>query len=144
MDVSLQILLFIALVVLLAKALGGLGGRIGLPVVLGELLAGVVLGPTLINVWRFSWFYGSSSVPGGAVSLASVMSVLAGLGVVVLMFLAGLETDLDMMKSTVGPAFWSATGGVVLPLAGGAALSRLAGFTWREAIFIGTILTATS
>ncbi len=145
MDISLQVLLFIALLVLLSKALGGLGGRLGLPVVLGELLAGVVLGPTLINVWQFSWFSGTTNVGGsGPVSLASVMTVLAGLGVVVLMFLAGLETDIDMMKTTVGPAFWSAGGGVILPLVGGAALSRVAGFTWREAIFIGTILSATS
>jgi Na+:H+ antiporter len=146
MDISLQILLFIALLVLLSKILGGLSGRIGLPVVLGELLAGVVLGPTLINVWQFSWFSGATTIPGGggAVSLAAVMNVLAGLGVVVLMFLAGLETDIELMKSTVGPAFWSATGGVVLPLVGGAALSRAAGFTWAESIFIGTILTATS
>ncbi|HXJ96674.1 MAG TPA: cation:proton antiporter [Terriglobia bacterium] len=136
--------MFIALLVLLSKALGGLGGRIGLPVVLGELLAGVVLGPTLIDVWRFSWFSGTSMVPGGPVSLASVMNVLAGLGVVVLMFVAGLETDVDLMKNTVAPAFWSATGGVILPLVGGAALARAAGFTWAEAIFIGTILTATS
>lgn len=146
MDISLQILLFIALLVLLSKALGGLSGRIGLPVVLGELLAGVVLGPTLIDVWRFSWFSGATTLPGGGgeVSLAAVMNVLAGLGVVVLMFLAGLETDLDLMKKTVGPAFWSATGGVVLPLVGGALLSHAAGFTWAESIFVGTILTATS
>ena len=145
MDISLQILIFTALLVLLAKVLGGLGGRIGLPVVLGELLAGVILGPTLLNIWQFSIFSRSSTAAGSVpVSLPAVMNVLAGLGVVVLMFLAGLETDIDMMKSAVGPAFWSACGGVVLPLAGGAALSRTMGFTWNEAIFIGTILTATS
>jgi Kef-type K+ transport system membrane component KefB len=145
MDISLQILLFIALLVLLSKALGGLGGRIGLPVVLGELLAGVVLGPTLLNVWRFPWFSGTTTLPGaGPVSLAAVINVLAGLGVVVLMFVAGLETDLEVMRSTVAPALWAAVGGVVLPLLGGAALSRVAGLTWRESLFVGTILTATS
>ncbi|HZP01016.1 MAG TPA: cation:proton antiporter [Terriglobia bacterium] len=145
MNISLQVLLFISLLVLLSKALGGLSGRMGLPVVLGELLAGVVLGPTLINVWRFSWFSGNTTVLGTSpISLAAVMNVLAGLGVVVLMFLAGLETDLHMMKNTVGPAFWCATGGVLLPLLGGAALSRLSGFKWNEAVFVGTILTATS
>ena len=145
MDISLQILLFIALLVLLSKALGGLGGRIGVPVVLGELLAGVILGPTLLNVWRFSWFSGTTSLAGvGPVSLAAVINVLAGLGVVVLMFVAGLETDLEVMRSTVAPALWAATGGVILPLLGGAALSRVAGLSWRESVFIGTILTATS
>lgn len=144
MNISLQILIFIALLVFLSKTLGGLCGRIGMPVVLGELLAGVALGPTAVNIWRFSWFSGASHVAGGSVSLAAVTTVLAGVGVVVLMFLAGLETDLEMMKSTVAPAFWSASAGVILPFVGGAALSRAAGFTWREAVFIGTILTATS
>jgi Kef-type K+ transport system membrane component KefB len=144
MNVSLQILIFISILVFLAKALGGLCGRIGLPVVLGELLAGVALGPTALNVWRFSWFSGASRAAGDMVSLSSVIIVLAGVGVVVLMFLAGLETDLDMMRRIMAPAFSSATAGVTLPLIGGAALSLAAGFTWREAIFIGTILTATS
>ena len=117
MDISLQVLLLIAVLVLFSKALGGIGGRLGLPVVLGELIAGVVLGPTLINLWRFPWFAGSKIVPNaGPVSLAAVMNVLAGLGVVVLMFLAGLETDLEMMRRAVRPALWSATGGVILPL----------------------------
>lgn len=145
MDISLQILIFIAVLVLLAKILGGLGGRLGLPVVLGELLAGVVLGPTLLNIWQFSWFAAPPTVAGAApVSLAAVVKVLAGLGVVVLMFLAGLETDIDMMKKSVGPAFWAAFGGVILPMVGGAGLARAVGYSWREAIFIGTILTATS
>jgi len=61
-----------------------------------------------------------------------------------LMFLAGLETDVAMMKTAVGPAFWAACGGVILPLAGGSVLGRAAGFGWSEAIFVGTILTATS
>ena len=54
MDISLQLLLFTALIVLLSKALGGLRGRIGIPIELGELMASVVLGPTLLHVWRFS------------------------------------------------------------------------------------------
>ena len=61
-----------------------------------------------------------------------------------LMFVAGLETDVAMMRSTVAPAFWAATGGVILPMAGGYGLSRMFGFNNAEAMFIGTILTATS
>ena len=145
MDISLQVLLFIAVLILLAKATGGLGARVGLPVVLGELLAGVILGPTLVNVWRFSWFSSPAAVVGHLpLSLAAVIKVFAQLGVVVLMFLAGLETDIEMMRKAVGAAFWAACGGVVLPFALGASLARLAGFGWREAVFIGAILTATS
>jgi Kef-type K+ transport system membrane component KefB len=49
-----------------------------------------------------------------------------------------------MMRSAVAPAFWAATGGVILPMAGGYALSRTFGFSTAESVFIGTILTATS
>jgi Kef-type K+ transport system membrane component KefB len=48
------------------------------------------------------------------------------------------------MRTTVAPAFWAATGGVVLPMAGGYLLSRSFGYSTAESVFIGTILTATS
>jgi Kef-type K+ transport system membrane component KefB len=60
------------------------------------------------------------------------------------MFVAGLETDLDEMKRVGRVAFWAAAGGVILPLTGGAATARAFGYGWRESIFIGTVLTATS
>ncbi|MBZ5569119.1 MAG: cation:proton antiporter [Acidobacteriia bacterium] len=141
MDTSLQCLLFIAVLILFAKAMAHMGSRISLPLVLGELAAGVVLGPTVLNIWRFSWF---SSPNPNAASLPAVFQVLAQLGVVALMFLAGLETDIRLLRASVAPAFWAATGGVLLPMAGGALVSRIAGFGWPEAIFIGTVLTATS
>jgi Kef-type K+ transport system membrane component KefB len=145
MNISLQVLIFLAVLILLAKAAGGLAARLRLPAVLGELLAGVALGPSLINIWRFSWF--AVSGPAGSnthISLAAFIEVLAEIGVVILMFLAGLETDIGAMKESFGPAFWAACGGVVLPFAGGAVIAHELGFAWREAVFIGTILTATS
>lgn len=145
MNISLQVLFFLALLILLAKAAGGLTARIGLPAVLGELLAGVALGPTFINVWKFPWFAVSGPVGGSAhISLAAFINVLAEVGVVVLMFLAGLETDISAMKKAFGPAFWAACGGVILPFVGSAVIAHDLGFAWRESIFIGTILTATS
>ena len=70
---------------------------------------------------------------------------LADLGVVLLMFVAGLETDLVEMRRVGKVAFWAAFGGVVVPLAGGGATASLFGLPllW-EGLFIGTILTATS
>jgi Kef-type K+ transport system membrane component KefB len=145
MDISLQILLFVAVLILLAKAAGEVCFRLGMPLVLGELLAGVLLGPTLINIWRFSWFADTKAVAGShAFSLPAAVHVLAQIGVVILMFLAGLETDTELMKATAAPAFWAATGGVLLPLVGGAAVVHGLGFGWGEAIFLGTVLTATS
>jgi Kef-type K+ transport system membrane component KefB len=144
-DIAFQILLFVAVLIALAKVMGGLSHRIGLPLVLGELLAGVILGPTFLNIWQFTWFASSAVVAGSnPFALAAFVKILAQLGVVILMFLAGLETDIPLMKATASPAFWAATGGVVLPLLGGAALVRVAGFSWAQAVFIGTVLTATS
>ena len=142
MNTSLQVLLCISVIILAAKSAGALTARSGLPLVLGELLAGVLLGPTFLNIWSISWLAQPASVD--SVSVASIFKVLAEIGVVLLMFVAGLETDIEMMRSAVAPAFWAAAGGVILPMAGGALLARNAGSSWQEAIFIGTILTATS
>ena len=141
MNTSLQILLCIAVIILAAKLAGALTARIGLPTVLGELLAGVILGPTFLNFWETSWL---AHPANGGVSVVSVFKILAEIGVVLLMFVAGLETDAAMMRSAAAPAFWGAVGGVILPMAGGVWLCRMYGFTWGQAIFIGTILTATS
>ena len=140
MSLSLQILLCVAVVIVAAKLAATAASRLGLPLVLGELLAGVILGPSLLNIWGIHWLTQSS----GGVAVADIFKILADLGVVFLMFVAGLETDVAMMRSTVAPAFWAATGGVILPMAGGYGLSRMFGFNNAEAMFIGTILTATS
>jgi Kef-type K+ transport system membrane component KefB len=143
-DISLQILLLVAVLILLARGLGDLSARLGFPIVLGELLAGVVAGPTLLNVLHLSWFSAPASAAGAPISVAAALKVLADLGVVVLMFLAGLETDVVLMRRTVGPALSAACGGVILPLAAGTAVARVAGLGWPAAVFVGTVLTATS
>ena len=141
MSASLLVLLAIGLLILTAKLCGAISGKIGLPIVLGELIAGVILGPSFLNVWHLSWF---TSAAHGHESIIPVLKILADIGVVLLMFVAGLETDVVMMRKAVGPAFWAATGGVVLPMAVGAWVARGVGFNWQQSIFIGTILTATS
>jgi Kef-type K+ transport system membrane component KefB len=141
MSASLLALLAIALLILTAKLCGAMSGRIGLPLVLGELIAGVILGPSMFDILHLPWF---ASAAHGQESLFPVLKILADIGVVLLMFVAGLETDVAMMRKAVAPAFWAATGGVVLPMVLGAWVSRAVGFNWAQAIFIGTILTATS
>jgi Na+:H+ antiporter len=142
MSTSLQILLCIAVVIFAAKLSGALTARMGLPLVLGELLAGVVLGPTCLNLWSIRWLT-QSATPGG-VTVTSVFDVLAQIGVVLLMFVAGLETDIEMMRKAVAPAFWAAVGGVILPMVGACYAALKFGYSWQDSIFIGTILTATS
>ncbi|HZT71612.1 MAG TPA: cation:proton antiporter [Terriglobia bacterium] len=143
MSVSLQILIFTSLLIVVSKLMGGLAARLGLPVVLGELLAGVLLGPTAIDVWGYSWF-SHTGPPGTSLALPALIRILAEMGVVVLMFLAGLETDVSLMRKTVSPALWTAIGGVIVPLAAATYFCHWVGFALSVSLFIGTILTATS
>src|SRR5262247_2529074 len=134
----LQLLLLLVIIVFTAKAAGALSVRFGQPAVFGEILVGLLLGPTIIDLLRLWPFVAAHD------SLGNVVKDFSEIGVILLMFVAGLETDLDEMKRVGRVAFWAAAGGVILPMAGGVAAARSFGYGWREAIFIGTVLTATS
>lgn len=134
----LQLLLLLVIIVFAAKAAGALSVRYGQPAVFGEILVGLLLGPTVIDLLH-QWPFTAAND-----SLGSVVKDFSEIGVILLMFVAGLETSLDEMKRVGRVAFWAAAGGVILPMAGGAAAARVFGYGWREAIFIGTVLTATS
>lgn len=128
-DVLLQLFLILAAAQLAALAFK----RIRQPVVVGEILVGVVLGPSVLG-----WVESS----GG--ELAPPLVALAELGVMVLMFLVGLETPVKSIARVGARAFAVATGGVVLPfLAGWGAMLAL-GYSSVEALFVGTALVATS
>ena len=144
----LQLLLMLSLIVAGAKLAGAVANRLGQPAVFGEILMGLLLGPTLLNVLGWNVF-GPPAVEPGQVELAppllEIIRDLADVGVILLMFVAGLETDLEEMRRVGKVAFWSAAGGVVLPMAGGAVTAVAFGLPlFWEGIFIGTILTATS
>jgi Kef-type K+ transport system membrane component KefB len=141
----LQLLLLLGLVIAAAKIAGALANRIGQPSVFGEILAGLVLGPTVLNVLGWAPFTASPAGGRAGPELAAVIHDLAEIGVLLLMFVAGLETDLVEMRRVGKVAFWAALGGVVVPLVGGALVAAAFGFPFYwEGIFIGTILTATS
>lgn len=111
-----------------AKLLGEICERIGQPAVLGELLAGVLLGPSLL----------------GLVPLSAGILLLAEIGVILLLFEVGLVTDLGELLRVGGPAMAVAVVGMLLPFLGGYVLTRMAGFSTLTAIFVGAALTATS
>ncbi len=140
----LQILLFLTLVTVASKGAGVLSTRCGQPAVFGEILAGLLLGPSLLNVlgWKVFMPPAQAGVPDAG--LAGIVQVLAEIGVILLMFVAGMETDLQEMRRVGKVAFWAALGGVLLPLAGGAAAAHLFGYGWGEGLFMGAVLTATS
>src|SRR5437867_7133336 len=99
----LQVLLLLTLVVAAAKAAGALANRIGQPAVFGEILAGVLLGPTVLNVLSWPAFVSAGAAAG--ISLEALTRDLAQIGVILLMFVAGLETDLAEMRRIGHVAF---------------------------------------
>ena len=132
---SYNYLFDIALILLSTKLLGLLTRKIQMPQVVGALAAGLILGPAVFNVLHETEF----------------ITQMAELGVIVLMFTAGLETDINELKKSGGASFVIALFGVLVPLAGGFLVAHF--FNKGEAagsnaflqnIFIGIILTATS
>jgi len=122
---------------LLAARLGGIVEKFGQPAVLGELIAGALIGNMiLINV---SWFEGMKS--------NEYLHFLAELGVVILLFQVGLESNVQEMKKVGVRALIVAIIGVVLPFAMGAYLAGpllMPGLSHNAYIFLGAILSATS
>lgn len=137
MNLTLQVLLILSIIILAAKFAGSLSHRIGQPSVFGELLIGLILGPSLLNILGWRVFPQHEEVE-------LVVKILAELGVIFLMFLAGLETDLAQMRKVGFAASTGAIGGMALPFAAGMGISLAFGFPLVQSIFVGTILTATS
>lgn len=125
-----HLLLVLAALLATAKMLGALAQRAGQPAVLGELLAGVLLG---------------GSVFGLLDPADPVIHALSELGVIVLLFEIGLHTDLRAMAKVAGTASAVGIVGVVLPFAlGYAAASSLLGLERIPALLCAAALTATS
>ena len=130
---SYKFLLDLALILLSTKALGLLSKKFNLPQVVGALLAGILLGPALLNILHETDFIHS----------------LAELGVIILMFTAGLEADVKELKKTGKAATIIAILGVFIPLIGGFLVAKVFNTgtgtqALMENIFMGVILTATS
>jgi Kef-type K+ transport system membrane component KefB len=131
-----EILLGLALVLVAAKLLGDVFERLGQPAVLGELLAGVILGNLDLVGW--GWFE--------ALRADQVFAGLAQLGVILLLFEVGLESDMAKMAKAGLSATAVAIIGVVLPmlLGYGVHWALVPEATWHVHLFVGAILAATS
>jgi len=136
MSAVLQLALLVAILLPAGKIGASLCSRFGIPAILAELLIGVVLGPGALNILHLRMFEGGQAT--GALML------LAQLGGYVLMFIAGIETDVDRMREASMTAFIVALSGVVWPFLLGAGVGHMLGLSWTTACFLGGALTATS
>ena len=132
----LQFLIVLVIILVAARASGLLALRLGQPAVVGELIAGVILGPTAIDLLSARFL--------DAPYLQDSVHLLAQLGIIFLMFLAGLETDLGDVNSVRRVALLAGTLGVVLSVALAASASAPFGFSAKQCMFIGICLAATS
>lgn len=134
----LDFILALAVVITAAKIGGYVSIRFGQPSVLGELIAGVILGPTvldMLHMWPVFHF---------ATEIEEALKMMAELGVIMLMLLAGLELHLaDLVKSGKVSAL-SGVLGVLLPMGLGYGLSLLFGLQGVPALFMALTLAATS
>lgn len=132
---SFEIFKDLAIIVIFAKIFGILARKLRAPQVVGEIIAGLLIGPSVL----------------GLVNLSDFLSQMAEIGVILLMFSAGLETNLHDLIKTGFKATLIACAGVFVPLLGGTVLyGAYYGFSevgtpeFYSAVFIGVILTATS
>ncbi|MGE4215360.1 MAG: cation:proton antiporter [Anaerotignaceae bacterium] len=131
---SYEFLLVIAIILLSTKTFGILSSHVHMPQVVGALMAGIILGPSCLGILQETDFLLKTSE----------------LGVIMLMFIAGLDTDIHELKNTGPTSFIVAVLGVIFPLIGGfgAYMAFFANsfdsMTVLKGIFIGVVLTATS
>lgn len=147
MHVAAGVLADLFLMFLAAKLAGALFERIGQPAVIGELLAGVVLGPYAlgwIGVPTAEMIHELHDEAAAVEALSLIYEVLAELGVIVLLFLVGLETRLSDILRVGGRAGVVAVAGVVLPFILGFGYIALLGHPTVEALFVATAMVATS
>jgi Kef-type K+ transport system membrane component KefB len=156
------VLLSLVVIYLASKVGGELSNRFGLPPVLGELVSGVIVGVSVLHLLVFSQGGADSSnliitflqstaglspdaAPGVFAAQSEVISVLAELGVIILLFEIGLESNLKDLMAVGIQASVVAVVGVVVPFtAGTVGLMTLFGINALPAIFTGAALTATS
>ena len=135
MEAAYVVFMDLAIIMVFAKFFGLVARKMKAPQVVGEIIAGLLIGPSVL----------------GLVQQTDFLTQMAEIGVILLMFSAGLETDLKELMKTGPIAFLIACAGVFVPLVGGTLLYM--GFygtvpwgseVFYKAVFIGVIMTATS
>ena len=116
-------------VILIATLIGGqFSARLKLPAVVGELLAGIIIGPAVFNLVQ----------PSG------IIKVFSDIGVIFLMFLAGLDSDIKTLKRLLRPSVLIAAFGMIVPIIIAYMTGILFKFSEVESLFLGLTFSATS
>lgn len=115
-------------ILLATQLVSHLFARWGIPDVIGQILVGVVAGPAMLN-----W-----------VHQTEMINEFQEIGVIILMFIAGLESDLNLLKKYLKPAVVVALMGMILPVVVMGLAADLFGMQWFESLFVGVIFSATS
>lgn len=117
------------LILIVARFLGEIFARFGIPSVLGELFAGILLGSSIL----------------GIIEPNEILKILAEIGIILLLFEVGMETDFQRLKDSGAKSFIVAILGVVLPLVFGFLTAYyLFGLSFDISLFVGGTITATS
>ncbi|RKN71186.1 cation:proton antiporter [Paenibacillus ginsengarvi] len=123
-----MLILQIAIILLASKIAGDVSVKLGQPAVLGKLLIGIVLGPTVL----------------GLVNNTEMLQELSQIGVILLMFIAGLETDTQQLKQTGKASAFVGIAGIVVPFSVCFLAGYMMGMSTIESIFLGLLMSATS
>lgn len=138
MSPLMQLILALGVLILAAKIGGLISTKLKQPAVLGELMVGIFLGPSLLDFLHLPFFTNPN--------LEATVFEIAEIGVIFLMFVAGLEVKLPDLLAAGKVATIAGVLGVVVPLLGGLALAWYwpNNYTFTKSLFIGVLLTATS
>ena len=141
-----DIVLLIALALIFARVLGYVFDKLKQPAVVGEIIAGIILGGIALVAFSgqtISFLNFTFSLP--RLDFASVeFTLLADIGILFLLFISGLSISLPKLKKMEKTSSFVAIGGIILPLTLGIAAGLFLGFSQQDSIVIGLILIATS
>ncbi|MDI3312458.1 MAG: cation:proton antiporter, partial [Thermoanaerobacterium sp.] len=121
-------ILQLAIILISSKIAGGISARLGQPSVLGKLLIGIILGPSVL----------------GLITNTDTLAQFSQIGVILLMFIAGLETDINEFKRTGKASAFVGVGGIIVPLVLGFFSGMMMNLTPIQSSFLGLLLSATS
>lgn len=118
----------LVLILIATTIVGHYSSRIGVPAVIGQLLIGIVLGPAILN-----W-----------VKPTEFIHVFSEMGVIILMFIAGIESDMQLLKKYLKPSFLVAILGVIVPVVLTYGVGMMFHMNAVESLFLSVIFAATS